>query len=269
MGILALGLFIAAYFPVFQLLVSKWAGSEEYTHAFLTVPIIVYMLWRNRTVLLNSSRHYAWIGLPIILLSTACYCFALLTQVDTVISLSMFLTTTGVLIFLAGPGAVKELFTPLLLFLMLIPVPEQLYTQITSPLQLKVSQFSEIIIRMFDVPILRQGNVMQLPGKSFEVVEACSGLRSVITLLTLSVILGFFMLRSKRSKLILIAASIPTAIMVNVIRIVSMILLYYYWNIDLVEGTKHTITGLLVFTLALFTLFFLQKILATWETQNK
>ena len=95
----------------------------------------------------------------------------MLTQVNTIFFLSMLLTVFGVLIYLAGVNSVKELFTPLLLFLILIPVPDQLYIKLTFPLQLKVSQVSEIVVRIFGVPLFREGNVMNIPGKSFEVVE--------------------------------------------------------------------------------------------------
>ena len=121
-----------------------------------------------------------------------------------------------------GTTGLKEIFTPLLVLLMLIPVPEQLYTLLTFPLQLKVSEISEVVVRMFDIPILREGNVMHIPRMSFEVIEACSGLRSVIALLTLSVLMGSFAVKNFSSKLILVSVSIPLAVFVNIIRVVAM-----------------------------------------------
>jgi exosortase len=173
------------------------------------------------------------------------------------------------MIYLAGANSIKELATPLILLLMLIPVPDQLYIQITFPLQLKVSQISEVFIRMFGVPILREGNVMHIPDKIFEVVEACSGLRSMITMLTLSVIMGYFMLKRIPSKWVLVAAGVPTAIFVNIIRVVTMILLFHFFKLDLTEGASHTVTGLLIFGIALVILFLLLKVLELWETKSK
>jgi exosortase len=152
---------------------------------------------------------------------------------------------------------------------MLIPVPDQLYIQITFPLQLMVSQISEVAIRLVGVPILREGNVMNIPEKSFEVVEACSGLRSMITMLTLSVIMGYFMLKRISSKWVLVAAGVPTAIFVNIIRVVFMILLFHFFRLDLTEGVLHTVTGLLIFGIALVILFLLLKGLELWETKSK
>lgn len=192
----------------------------------------------------------------------------MLTQVHTIISLSMVLTLVGVLIYLFGIRTAWELFTPILLLLLLIPVPEQLYIKLTFPLQLKVSQVSEVIVGMFGVPVLREGNVMNIPGKSFEVVEACSGLRSIITLVTLSVVIGYFMLNRKVSKLVLLVASLPVSVFVNIIRVVAMILLFHVFRLDLTEGILHTITGLMIFSLALAVLLTFHKALESWETKQ-
>lgn len=267
LAFIALSLFIVAYFPVFQILVTKWAESEEYNHAFLTLPIIGYMAWSKRSVLSLEHPKYSPLGLLLILFATAAYFFAMLTQVHTIIALSLFLTIVGTLIYLLGIQAIRELFVPLLLLLILIPFPEQLYIKLTFPLQLKVSQASEIIVKIFGVPLLREGNVMNIPEKSFEVVEACSGLRSMITLLTLSIIISYFMLVKNFSKLILLLASAPTAIAINIIRVTAMILLFHFFGLDLTEGTLHSITGLLIFGIALGILLLLQKVLESWETK--
>ncbi len=181
----------------------------------------------------------------------------------------MFMTLIGALVYVYGIGVIRVLFTPLLLVLLLIPVPDQLYTRLTFPLQLKVSQTSEILIRSLGVTIFREGNIMTIPGKTFEVVEACSGLRSIITLMTLSIIIGHFMLKGVVSRCLLFLAAVPTAIVVNIFRVTSMILLYHYFKIDLIEGTSHTIAGVLVFLLALAILLLLQRTLEWWETRGR
>ena len=265
----ALVLFLVAYFPVFRILAGKWAESEEYSHAFLTLPIILYMVYQNRQRVLETPATFTPLGLVTLLLASALYYFSLLTEVHTAIALAMYLTVLGTVVFLFGIRSVWVLFTPLLLLLMLIPFPDQLYIQLTFPLQLKVSQMSEAIISLFGIPVHRAGNVLTIPQKSFEVVEACSGLRSVITLLTLSVVMGYFLLVRTTSKLLLVAASIPVAIFVNLIRVVTIVLLFHSFGLDLYEGTLHTVTGLLIFLIALATLFLLQRILEQWEHKQK
>ena len=269
---LALGavvFFLVAYFPVFCILAGKWAESEEYSHAVLTLPIILYMVYQNRQPVLENPATFAPLGLVTLLLASALYYFSLLTEVHTVIALAMYLTVLGTVVFLFGIRSLWVLFTPLLLLLMLIPFPDQLYIQLTFPLQLKVSQMSEAIISLFGIPVHRAGNVLTIPQKSFEVVEACSGLRSVITLLTLSVVMGYFLLVRTTSKLLLVAASIPVAIFVNLIRVVTIVLLFHSFGLDLYEGTLHTVTGLGIFLIALAALFLLQRMLEQWEHKQK
>lgn len=265
--LVAMLLFVTAYYPVFEILAKKWLASDEYSHAFLTLPVILYMIWGKKAVLQDTKFQYAPLGLFLVVLATVCYFFAMLTQVHTLISLSLFLTILGVLIYLTGIQSVQILFIPLVLLLILIPVPEQLYIKLTFPLQLKVSQLSEMMVEQFAVPILREGNVMNIPGKSFEVVEACSGMRSIITLLTLSLIMGYFMLERKTSKILLLLASIPTAVCINIIRVSSMIILYHFFRLDLSEGLLHTLTGTLVFVIAFILLLSLLKVLEFWETK--
>jgi exosortase len=267
LGSLSVALFAAAYYPAFRILVSKWSNSEEYSHAFLTLPILLYMVWGKKTVLLDKKQNYNLFGLVLVLSATVSYLFALLTQVPTFISMSLYFTIVGVLVYLMGVRAISILFTPLILLLLLIPVPDQLYIKLTFPLQLKVSQISELLVGFFGVPVLREGNVMNIPGKSFEVVEACSGMRSIITLLTLSLIMGYFMLKMKSSKIVLLLTSIPIAIVVNIIRVSMMILLYHFFRLDLSGGFLHTLTGLLVFAIALILLLFVHKVLELWETK--
>ena len=267
LALTALTLFIVAYIPVFQFLGEKWLVSEEYSHSFIVVPFIFYMAWRKLPVILEGPIRYSIFGLVILIFSIPIYLFAWLTQVHTIISLSLFLTIIGVIIYLAGVKGVKELCTPLILLVMVIPIPEQLYIQITFPLQLKVSQISEIVIRIFGVPIFREGNIMNIPEKSFEVVEACSGLRSMITILTLSVIMDYFMLRKTYSKLVLFIMGVPVAIFVNIIRVISIVLLFHYFKLDLSAGIWHTIMGLLIFCIALLILFLLQRVLEIWEKE--
>ena len=268
LGLGACVLFMVAYWPVFDILFAKWADSEEYSHAFLTLPIIFYIASQSWNALIDTEPKYSWLGAVLLLVSSISYFFSLLTEVHTVIALSMYLTVLGSLVFLFGIQSLRILLTPLLLLLMLIPFPDQLYIQLTFPLQLKVSQMSATIVDWVGIPVHRAGNVLAIPEKSFEVIEACSGLRSVITLLTLSVVMGFFVLRQAWTKALLVLVSLPVAIIVNLIRVVAIILMFHYFGIDLYEGTMHTIAGLLIFSIALIALFLVGRVLESWELKK-
>ena len=261
-------LFLLVFYPALHILVNKWATSDEYTHAFLVFPIIVYMVWKKRLLLSETSARYSVIGFLLLVPSLFFYYLALLTEVHTVILLSMYFSVVSIIIYLTGFSSLNILATPLILLLTLIPVPEQLYTLLTFPLQLRMSEMSEFVLRTIHVPMLREGNVMQVPGMSFEVIEACSGLRSVVALLTLSILIGSFAVSTILSKIVLVVASIPIAVFANLIRVVTMIICYYYFSLDLTEGAWHTITGLMVFLIAIIILILLQKVLSFWEQKK-
>ena len=261
----ALLLFLLAFSPALQILLEKWRASEEYSHAFLVMPIALYIGWSKRHEVNWDSVRFSFTGLLGVVIFSFFYYFALLTEVHTIILLSLYCCLTSAFVFLLGLQFIRIFATPLILFLILIPIPEQLYIQLTFPLQLKVSKASELIPRTFGIPIFREGNIMNIPGKSFEVVDACSGLRSVIALSALSILVGYFMLTRPLSKVILFIMSIPIAVLVNIMRVVCMILAYCYFKLDLTEDTLHSFVGIGVFIVSLVLLLLTEKILEFWE----
>ncbi|MBW2660286.1 MAG: exosortase/archaeosortase family protein [Deltaproteobacteria bacterium] len=261
-------LFTAGYYPAFDSLITKWSASDDYTHAFFTVPVVAYMIWLQRD-LLAESKGRPVIGLVLIILSIFLYLVSLQLQIPTITFIATVLTVISILIYFAGFRVLKEMAIPILLLFMVIPIPNQLLSMITASLQLKVSQASETIIQLFSVPLFREGNVLQIPGKTFQVVQACSGIRSLISMTTLSLIIGYFTLTRGRSILFLFLFSIPVAVVINIVRVISLVLIYYYFKIDITSGTWHTISGLLLFVLGLVLLFSFQRILEYWEGKKQ
>ena len=268
LGLLTLLLFIIAYFPVFRFLAGKWIDSLDYTYAFFAVPVIIYMVWQKWGSIKESSDANLF-GLAGIVLTTVLYLTCLNLKVFTLISLLMVMTVVSAFVYLAGLRVLRILAIPILLMVLLIPIPNQIYVPLTLPLQLKVSQANEILVRLFDIPIYREGNILTIPGKVFEIIEACSGIRSLMALFSLSLMLGYFTLRRNRSVLLLFAFSVPVALMVNIIRVLTMILAYHFFALDLTEGSAHTITSSIIFFLALALLYMLQRILESWEIKKK
>ena len=266
--VIALALFGVAFYPAIELLIAKWSGSDDYTHAFFVVPIAAYMVWQERRLLINSDGR-PFLGFFLIICSLAFYLMALQFQVPTVIFLTTMVIPVAVLINFGGFKVLYRLGIPILLLFLIIPIPNQLLSIVTATLQLKVSEISEIIIQFFTVPIFREGNIIEVPGKSFQVVEACSGIRSLISLTTLSLIIGYFNLNRARSIALLLVAAVPVAIFINILRVVSLVLSYYYFGLDLTYGTPHTLLGLVLFGIGLALLFAFQRALELWEIKNK
>lgn len=257
-----------AFFPVFKYLFSQWAQLDDYQHAFLTFPIALFMVWQKRLMLKSDVGKGSSVGLLVVIVSLCFYIVALKAQINTVTSLSLVLFLAGACVYLIGPRAMHVLATPFLLFVLLVPVPSWLYAAATLPLQLKVSQASEFIVRLLGIPVYREGNIISLPDKTFQIVQACSGMRSIMTLVVLSIILGYFALHSKKFKSLLVALSIPAAIVVNIIRVVALIVFFYYFKLDLSTGFAHTALGMAVFLMSMGILLLLYKPLVAWEQKR-
>ena len=267
MPAVVLTLFVVAYYPALSGIVRKWYISDDYTHAFFTVPIIIYMIWMKRNLLIYGKGQPVF-GLLLVVVSVFVYLVSLQLQIPTITFIVTVLTVISCLIYFAGFRVLKEMAIPILLFFLVIPIPNQLLSMVTATLQLKVSHASEIIIQMFNVPLFREGNVLHIPDRTFQVVEACSGIRSLISLMTLSLILGYFTLKKSWSALALFMFSIPIAIFVNIVRVVCLVLAYYFFQVDLTSGLKHTVLGIVLFGIGLGLLFSFQRILELWEIKK-
>lgn len=233
--ILLLGSFIVAFFPVWQGLIKAWYTSENHSHGFFIIPSSLFILWQKKDELSQIPIQPSKWGLVLFIFSLFLYIFAYLAEINTVASFSMLLLLPGVVIYLYGYPMLREILFPLCFLLFMIPVPAQIYSALTIPLQLFVSKVSVGITQLFSIPVYHTGNVIHLPDRTLQVVQACSGLRSMMSLLALSAMFGYFTLRSNLLRSILFVSGIPTAIIVNIFRIVLIVLAFYYFNYDLVQ----------------------------------
>ncbi|MDY6950003.1 MAG: exosortase [Thermodesulfobacteriota bacterium] len=257
--------FFIAYFPVWKRLVQAWLGSEEYSHGFFVVPLSLYVLWRKKELLSEIPGSPSRWGMGVVVLSLSIYVFAHVGEILTVASFSMLLLIAGTVLYLFGLSVLKELAFPLVFLLFMIPIPSQIYSALTIPLQLFVSKASVWMAECFAIPIYREGNIIHLPGRTFEVVRACSGLRSMISLLALSAVFGYFTLTSPLFRIILFFSGIPAAILVNVIRVLLLVTAFHYFSVDFTVGSIHTIFGMCIFLLALLFILGIKGILSNWD----
>jgi exosortase len=250
---------------VWERLVVFWSNSDEYSHGFLIVPLSAYIVWRKRDVLAEIGVKSSWIGLAVAILALMLYLFSHFAEIMTLTSLSMVLFLAGAVTYFYGGLMLKELLFPLFLLLFMIPIPSQVYAYLTVPLQLFVSKASVGIAQILDIPVHREGNVIHLPARTLQVVQACSGMRSMISLLTLSAVFGYLTLKSNLLRSILFVSGVPAAIIVNIIRVLLLVGAFYYFGYDLTEGSVHTAFGVVIFGLALIILFALRGVLSSWD----
>ncbi len=252
-------LFFVVFSPVWLSLVSSWASSEDYSHGFLIVPLALYLVWQKRSEYRRLEAVANWYAFPLIVFSLLLYLLAHYAEIRTLASLSMILFIGASIFFLAGWRFFKTSIFPLTLLLFMVPVPAQIYATLTIPLQLFVTKTTAIIASGVGIPLVREGNIIHLPEHTLEVVQACSGLRSIMSLLTLGAVIAYFGLRGNVLKWILFLTAIPIAVCVNIVRVMAMVLAFYYFDIDLTQGAIHTYVGLGVFVLAILIFLLVRK----------
>lgn len=260
--------FLLAYGSILGQLVQIWYTNEDYSHGFLIIPISAILLWMRRESL-ASDRHepsLKW-GIPLLIVALLLYMGALLAEIATVAAVSMILAIVAITICYFGFDMVKKALFPLCFLLFMVPIPAQIYADVTQPLQRFVSQITVFVVDLAGIPIWRDGNIIHLPNATLQVVEACSGLRSMISLSALSALYALTA-RGYVNRILVFAAAVPISIAVNAFRVsATAYLTYHFGKEKAVEGLAHELLGISVFVLSLVLLFFWKTILtkiASW-----
>jgi exosortase len=263
--LIASGLLLACiawlYWDVAAGLYHDWSVDDNYSHGFLIVPLVLYFAWERRGPFLKAGRQPSWLGLPIVLGSLAALVAGVLGAELFVTRVSLLGTIAGGVLFLFGWQRLKVMFFPIAFLLLMIPIPSIIFNQIAFPLQLLASRFGETALMACQVPVLREGNVINLANTSLEVAEACSGIRSLISLLTLGIVYGYFTDRRLWFRSVLALATIPVAIFANGIRVAGTGVAAHFYGAAAAQGFFHAFSGWLVFLAAFVMLFALQRLL--------
>jgi exosortase len=256
-----IGLVGILYAGVLKILVGQWWNEPDYGHGFLVPLFSGYVVWRQRERLFKIESKPANFGLlvmvgAIVLLFGGSLGAELFTS-----RVSLLVLLAGIILFLAGWKVLRALSFPLAFLLLMIPIPVIIYNQITFPLQLIASRFATFWLEVVQVPVLREGNVLILPNYSLEVVEACSGIRSLMTLITLAVAYGYLVEPRRWVRYSLVILMIPIAIVSNAIRIMGTGVLTYHFGPKAAEGFFHEFSGWVIFLAALILMFVSHAIL--------
>lgn len=260
-----IGAAVLAYFPVLKSLVLSWAASNDTSHGFLVPPLALYFLWRKRGEFSDVAVKGAWFGFVVVLVSLASYFLATVGEIRTLASLSFVTCLCGAVIFLFGWSHFRIALFPLLFLLFMIPVPAQIIAALTIPLQLLVTKVAVALSSLAGIPLYCEGNVIFHSLGTFEVVQACSGLRSITALLMLGTVFGYVTLRSNMLRSMLVISAVPIAVAVNILRVFTMIAVLHIWGIHLTEGLPHTVLGIVLFCSALALFMLVRKGLSAWD----
>ena len=249
------------YYRVALKIVYDWYTIPDYSHGFLVPFFAIFLLWDKRKVLRQTPTQQSWRGIPLVVLSIAILILGVYGVDLFTARISFVLLLAGLIWTLFGWEMLRELRFPLLVLVLAIPFPTILFNKITFPLQLFASRIASDILPMLGVPVLLEGNVIQLPVMKLEVAEACSGIRSLMSLFTLAVFYGYFLERTTRRRVLLVLASIPIAVAANVLRIVGTGLCVQYWDPTKALGFFHEFSGWVMFVISLVCLYLVHRLM--------
>lgn len=231
-------------------LIENWWQDDNYSHGFLIVPISLWLLYRKRSELTFPAATSGW-GIVLFLAGCTGLIIGSAANEFFVTRFSIVLMISGFSLYYMGLENFRRVWFPFFFLLFMIPVPAVIYYSATLPMQLLSSKITVDLLSLLSVPVARSGNIIHLPNFDLEVAEACSGLRGLVTLLSLTALFGHLHMRGKWLPLILFAAAIPIAIATNIIRVFVTSILAYAISTELAEDFLHQLSGTLVFVVAL------------------
>jgi len=256
------------YFPTLTHLVGQWWNDPNFSHGFFVPLFAAFVIWQERSRLASLSLRPSWSGL---LFLGFAMCVLIVGQMGAELflsRLSLLIALAGLIVLFLGWGVFRALLFPWAFLVLMIPIPAIVFNQITFPLQLLASKVASTTLPWMGVPVLREGNVIILPAMALEVAEACSGIRSLMSLATLAVIYGYLMERKVAVRVLLAVASVPIAVAANSFRIVGTGLLVQYWDPEKAEGFFHEFSGWLIFVVSLVMLYLLHRIVRIFSREE-
>lgn len=254
-------LMVAIYYRVLGKLVLDWWEIPDFSHGFLVPIFAAYLVWAKKDALLNTKIAPTWSGIAVVALGLVVLLLGIYGAELFLSRVSLVILLVGLVLCFGGWELLKELRFPLLVLLLAIPIPAIIFNEITLPLQTLASKLASALLPIFGVPVLREGNIIELPAMKLEVAEACSGIRSLLSLFTLAVFYGHFLEKSFLRRVILALASIPIAIAANAVRILGTGLCVQYWDPDKALGFFHEFSGWVMFLVSLGSLFVIHRIM--------
>jgi exosortase len=249
------GLILLLYASVIKDLVTQWWTDVDYGHGFFVPLLSLYILWHERERWTKTEIKPSNFGFAVMLGAVGLLLLGSLGAEFFVSRFSLLVLLAGMILFLAGSKMLRAVSFPLSYLIWMIPIPVIIYNQITFPLQLIASRLATAWLEVAQVPVLRDGNILILSNYSLEVVEACSGIRSLMTLMALAVAYGYLVSPRRWVRYVLAAFMVPIAIVTNAIRIVGAGILAHRFGPAAAEGFLHEFSGWAIFLVALVLMF--------------
>jgi exosortase D (VPLPA-CTERM-specific) len=237
----------AFFYPSLARLWDIWMTSDEYSYGVMIPFIAGFMLWQRRDRIAAVQFQPSWLGVVVIVAGLALGAVSHIATSSTM-SLYAFLISLGGLAFaFLGWRGFKVIAAPLAMLILMLPLPDFLFRELSSHLQLWSSQLGVAILRLIGVSVYLDGNVIDLGAMKLQVVEACSGLRYLFSLVTLGIVAAYFFRAPLWQKLVLVASTVPITLLMNSVRIALVGVTVEHFGIQAAEGVLHDFEGLVVF----------------------
>jgi len=245
---------VAVYFPILHSMVGHWGAVPDYSHGFLIAPLAIYFALERRKKLERAPVSPDLLGIIPLLLGTLTLAIGRFGVELMNMRISFVFTLIGIVLLVLGRRVFKILAFPLFFLFLMVPLPQSLVNTIAFPLQLIAADSATEFMQWLGIPALREGNILHLPKTKLFVEEACSGLRSLMALLTLGVVFAYFFRKGWGERAIIIASTIPIAIFVNAFRVALTGILTHYIGKEAAGGWIHQTEGFFTFGIAFLLL---------------
>ena len=241
--------------------------DDDFGHGFFVPPVALYIAWLRREEILKVPLKPAWWGVAVLIWGVIQAYLGSLAAELFLQRTAFLISLTGILLVMGGIALVRAVLFPLVLLAFMIPIPTIIFNYITFPLQIFASRVAEFSLDMLGIPVFREGNILELANQKLSVAEACSGIRSLLTLTFLSLVYAYFFDKKIWMRWVLLIATIPIAILANAGR-VTITGILSAMNPELAEGFFHSLEGLVISAIAFLMLVAVHKTI-NWVNSAK
>ena len=235
------------YYSVFQSMVYDWSNDPDFSHGFLIPLISLFLVWQRSQELEKLPAAPRNLGILVIVTGLFFLMVGNLAAEYFTQRISFIVVLSGIILFLLGRQHLKLLSFPLIYLIFMIPLPSILMLKITFPLQMLAAKAATFSLQLLDIPVFREGTVIHLVENSLEVERACSGIRSLISLLALGAVLAYFINRLNWQRAVVIFSCLPIAILINAFRVSMTGILANYYGMGVAEGFFHGFSGAVLY----------------------